>query len=151
MFSSFKFFQVEWKYWAYFLTLHPVYHCIDSKQHCPCASARHLSSQVQNRHQNRPSDASDEIRHDKSPCVYLQHVCITLSAVLRFSSSCDMSYGTLSETTLLGFIIVAYNSEPRNIRMERIEEKGGKKLIHFAIHWDRSIWMKDSGKTVAKK
>lgn len=58
------------------------------------------SSQVQNRHQNRPSIASDEIRHNKSPRVYLQHACITLSAVLRFSSSGDMSYGTLSETTL---------------------------------------------------
>lgn len=110
-----------------------------------CLSARHLSSQVQNRHQNRPSNASDEIRHDKSPCVYLQHVCITLSAVLRFSSSGDMSYGTLSETTLLGFITVAHNSEPRNIRMERIEEKGGKEIDPFCFglrqkHLDEGQW-----------
>lgn len=65
-----------------------------------CLSARHPHSQVQNRHQNRVGIASDEIRHDKSPCVYLQHACITLSAVLRFSSSGDMSYGAPSETTL---------------------------------------------------
>lgn len=65
-----------------------------------CLSASHSGSQVQNRHLNRLSIASDEIHHNKSPCVYLQHACIMLSAVLRLSSSGDMSYGTLSQTTL---------------------------------------------------
>lgn len=56
-----------------------------------------------------------------------------------------MSYGTLSETTLLGFITVAHNSEPRNIRMERIEEKGGKEIDPFCFglrqkHLDEGQW-----------
>lgn len=94
-------------------------------------SARHPNSQVQNRHQNRPNIASDEIRHNKSPCIYLQHTCIMLSAVLRFSSGGDMSYSTLSETTLWGFITVAYNSDWRNIWMGERGEMG--KVFCFGL------------------
>lgn len=103
-----------------------------------CLAARHPSSQVQNRHQNRPGIVSDEIRHNKSPCVYLQRACITLSGVLRFIYSGDMSYGALFETTLRGFITVAYNSEWRNIWTRGEEEwgekrGGGKKQENWSI------------------
>lgn len=83
-----------------------------------------------------------------NPSAYLQHACITLSAVLRFSSTGDMSYCTLSQTTLWGFITVAYNSKWKKIWMqvENGRESGeAGKLIHFACSRDRGIWMKDRG------
>lgn len=109
-----------------------VYHCPDSIQHCPCASLQDISvHKCKTDIRTDLSIASDDKRHNKSPCVYLQHACITLSAVLRFSSSGDLSYGTLSQSTLWGFITVAYNSEWRNIWMEGENwgEKGKSRKI----------------------
>lgn len=110
-------------------------HLTDSKQRCTCAlSSRRPSSHVQNRHQNRPGRVSEEICHNKSPCTHLQRVCITPSAVLRFSSSGDMSYSPLSETTLSGFIAMAQNSELKKIFGWK-EKKRGRKINRSILLW----------------
>ena len=131
------------QHWGFFLALYlvrTVYHCTDSQQRHPvCLSARRPGSQVQNRHQNRPGIASDEIHHDKSPCIYLQCACIALSAVLRFSPGGDVSYSTLSETTLWGFITVACDSEWRNMWIEerelrrKLKKKNSRRIDPFCF------------------
>lgn len=106
-----------------------------------CLSARRPNAQVQNRHHNWPCSASDE----KWPLrIYHQHFCITLSTMLRFNSTGDMSYSALSETTLLGFITVAYKSEQKKKYLDggrELRREAGK-LFHFA----RGLKHLDEGK-----
>lgn len=54
--------------------------------------------------------------------------------MLRLNSTGDMSYSALSETTLLGFITVAYNSEQKKKYLDGGRElrREARKPFHFA-------------------